>query len=423
MRILWLSIFRAVHTGALLPIIMAVNLHHLNAQASFSVIHAFQGAPRDGATPVSPLIRDLAGSLYGTTKYGGVTDYGTVFKINSAGDTSLLHSFCIETDCAGDGFWPVAGLIQDSSGNLYGTTSEGVGISVHYGTVFRLTPVAPGHWQETILYNFTGGADGFGPVSGVIRDTKGDLYGTAVGSSNKSPLGLVYMLTPAASGPWPETVLHSFTGGLDGSDPMAGLLFDTRGNLYGTTADGGSGQHGVAFELKPGGAEGPWTESELFSFDGGFDGGSPLAKLVIDTDGNLYGTASAGTGNGGGGVVFRLNRSLSDPWSETILHTFCAAPECGDGNDPLAGVVRDSQGNLYGTTNRGGISASPNRYGVVYKIDSLGNETVLYAFTGGTDGSNPMADLIIDKNGTLYGTTSSGGDPTCSCGTVFKIMQ
>jgi uncharacterized repeat protein (TIGR03803 family) len=307
----------------------------------------------------------------------------------------------------------MATLVRDPAGNLYGTTPYG-GVESS-GTVFRLAKTASGTWEETLLHGFTGGADGNGPWGGVIQDASGNLYGTTIGTNGTSPRGVVYKLAPESNAPWPLTVLYSFTGGTDGGGSVAGLLRDSEGNLYGTTEGGGCAgcAHGVVFKVEPAPST-PWHETVLHSFTGGNDGGYSAAGLIMDPEGNLYGTTQS-DGKTEGGVVFKLTPTLI----ETVLHAFCAEPNCADGRAPVAGLVRDAAGNLYGTTLWGGTGAPG--YGVVYKLEPGGNETVLYTFSGAQDGANPAAGLIMDSEGNLYGTTSAGGDPTCKCGTVFKL--
>jgi uncharacterized repeat protein (TIGR03803 family) len=242
--------------------------------------------------------------------------------------------------------------------------------------------------EETVLYTFTGGADGYAPYGGVIRDAAGNLYGTTVlgGAGNG---GVVYTLD--ASGH--QTVLHSFTGGADGSQPYAGVIRDPAGNLYGTTSSGGTGNAGVVYKVDASG-----HETVLYNFTGGSDGSSPLGGVIRDAAGNLYGTTIYG-GISGAGVVYKLDPS----GHETVLHPFTGGT---DGGEPyMVTLLRDSMGNLYGTTSGGGSSWA----GVVFMLDSSGHETVLYSFTGGDDGGAPQSGLIRDSAGNLYGTASRGG--------------
>ena len=380
---------------ALLGLLFVGGAELLGAQA-FSVVHSFNGSP-DGASPSAGLIRDSAGNLYGTTTFGGVSGNGAVFKLNSAGNETVLYSFT----GGSDGAIPEAGLVMDSSGNLYGTTAYG-GASGN-GVVFRVDPAG----NENVLYSFTGGSDGATPEAGLVMDSSGNLYGTTLfGGSAQS--GTVFKLDPAGN----ETVLHSFTGGNDGAYPFAGLIRDSAGNLYGTTNEGGSsdcsGGCGTVFKLDPSG-----NETVLHSFAYYSDGGYPYAGLVIDASGNLYGTAYEG-GPSGYGTVFRLDPS----GNETVLHNFTYS----DGAYPVAGLVRDSSGNLYGTATSGG-AGSP-AVGVVFELDRFGNETVLHTFTGGSDGADPYAGVVQDSSRNLYGTAEYGGSSSdCygGCGTAFKV--
>ncbi len=261
-----------------------------------------------------------------------------------------------------DGAYTFAGLIFDAAGNLYGTTvgggtyaycSDGYGC----GTVFELTPTAGGGWTEQVLYNFGNGTDGVNPYDGLIFDAAGKLYGTTPNGGTYG-YGTVFELTPTESGGWTETVLHSFcsqTDCTDGEAPQAGLIFDTLGNLYGSTTAGGTYTSncnygcGTVFELTPTGG-GAWTEQVLHSFGNGTDGYYPFAGLIFDAAGNLYGTTWAG-GTYGWGTVFELTPT-GGGWTETVLHSF--NDNGTDGILPEAGLIFDAIGNLYGTTPSGG---------------------------------------------------------------------
>src|SRR5208282_327463 len=316
-------------------------------------------------------------------------------------------------------------IVADSAGNLYGTANVGGNQSTKCepwtgfpgcGVVFKLSRNKDGSWKETVLHTFTAGEDGGVPNPGVILDSAGNLYGTTMFGGDHKPIncqaggiyppgcGVVFKLTPTAHGPWEETVLYTFTGGADGSEPGASPIFDSRGNLYGTTGFGGNLSCftygcGVVFKLTPGNG-GPWTESVLYSFNEGSDGGHPyLAGVTVDSQGNLYGIAEYGgdlsvncAGGPGCGVVYQLTPTPSGPWTETVLHAFTGG---ADGGFPLFGVTLDSGGNVYGTTNLGGDTNGPNCQGgpgcgVVYELtqtQGVWNETPLYTFTGGSDGA------------------------------------
>jgi uncharacterized repeat protein (TIGR03803 family) len=352
-----------------------------NGQATQVVLHNFQTPPK-GANPHAGVIRDSAGNLYGTTQGGGASGAGVVFKLSPSGKETVLYSFSGGPDGSG----PVADVIRDSAGNLYGTTQFG---GTGAGVVYQLD--SAGH--ETVLYTFTGGADGCQPTAGVIRDSAGNLYGTTQFCGNGGA-GVIYQLNSSGH----ETVLHTFTGGADGGGPIAGLIRDSAGNLFGTTSTGGTGA-GVVFQL-----DSTNHEKVLYTFTGGADGGRPYAGVIQDSAGNLYGTANSG--GSGAGVVFKLDKTHH----QTVLYSFTGGP---DGGLPYAGVIHDSAGNLYGTTTFGAEGA-----GVVFKLDTTGHETVLYSFANGTDGGNPYGGVIRDSAGDLYGTTAGG---PFNAGGVFKL--
>jgi uncharacterized repeat protein (TIGR03803 family) len=316
-----------------------------------TVLYNFLCAPGDGAYPAAALVRDSAGNLYGTTSGGGAfgPGFGTVFKLDPAGHETVLHSFNFD---GVDGAYPYAGLLMDPAGNLYGTTNGG-GPS-GYGTVFKLDPAG----NETILYSFTGGSDGAFPYAGLIADSSHNLFGTTYGGGTSSNCnggcGSVFKLDPSGT----ETVLHSFTGGSDGSVPYAGLIMDSSGNLYGTTSSyGATSGFGTVFKLLPSGAE-----TVLYRFTGGNDGATPFASLVRDPSGNLFGTTYEG-GASNVGTVFRVDPA----GKETVLHSFTSTST--DGYKPFAGLVPGPSGNLYGTTEFGGSSSNCNGgCGTVFKL-------------------------------------------------------
>jgi uncharacterized repeat protein (TIGR03803 family) len=332
-----------------------------------SILHAFTGGA-DGAAPYAGVILDATGNLYGTTSSGGsgaCPGCGVVFKLAPNPDgtwtESVLHNF---TFGGADGRYPAAGLTFDAAGDLYGTTEAGG--TYNGGVVFELEPNPDGTWTESVLYSLDRnlGAQG-APGAGLIFDGAGNLYGTTNGNGESAcDCGTVFKLAPNPEGTWTGTVLYSFTGGADGGGPSAGLIFDAAGNLYGTTEWDGADGRGVVFKLAPNPDE-TWTESVLYSFTGGADGAYPFAGLVFDAAGNLYGTTfgggtySAFCRGFGCGVVFKLSPSSSG-WSETVLHTFI-----GFGKYPQGGVIFDPAGNLYGTTNDGNHAYN---YGLVFEI-------------------------------------------------------
>jgi uncharacterized repeat protein (TIGR03803 family) len=390
---------------------------------TFTVLYTFTGGA-DGEFPSASPIRDWAGNLYSTTvnggddlscSYSGIPGCGVVFKLDPTGKETVLYTFT----GGADGGVP-SGLIRDREGNLYGTTLGGGSSSLAAGTVFKVDNT--GH--ETVLHSFCSAAncaDGNTPNAGVIRDEEGNLYGTTIGGGEfcieQSGCGVVFKLDRAGQ----ETVLYNFCPNgygncTDGSAPSSGLIRDAVGNLYGTTLGGGANGDGTVFKLDPTG-----RETVLHSFAGGADGSYVVAGLILDEEGNLYGT-TAGGGSGGGGTVFKVDPA----GKEKVLYSFTGGTDGGWPN----GLIRDEQGNLYGTTLFGGLApaSSPcgvSFCGVVFKLEPTGKETVLYSFTGGADGANPSAALLRDFAGNLYGTASSGGDLSCfppyGCGVVFKL--
>ncbi len=379
-------------------ILTSVLLAEAPARAqTFKVLYTFTNTA-NGFQPDAGLFRDAAGTLYGTTQYGGTAGgYGTVFQLDPNGDESVLYSFAGTPDAED----PYAGLIRDKAGNLYGTTIYG-GTNGGYGTVFKLAPDG----KETVLYSFAGTPDGTDPYGGLVRDGAGTLYGTTIFGGTAGGFGTVFKLNAAGK----LTLLHSFSGTPDGEDPYGGLVRDSSGNLYGTSLYGGNaGGYGTVFKVNKAG-----KLTLLHSFSGTPDGVNPRDGLVRDKAGNLYGTTIYGGTGGGYGTVFKL----SPAGKLTLLHSFSGNP---DGVNPYARLARDSAGNLYGTTFYGGTFG----YGTVFKVSKAGKLTLLHSFNYAPDGGNLIGGLVLDKAGNLYGTTSAGGDTSCGfsgCGTVFEIM-
>jgi uncharacterized repeat protein (TIGR03803 family) len=307
-----------------------------------------------------------------------------------------------------DGYAPYAGLISDLGGNLYGMTA--LGGAYGNGAVFKLTRSSNGQWTEILLHSFNGG-DGNYPLASLIFDLSGNLYGTT-GQGGAYGNGTVFQLTSSSNGQWTETVLYSFNSRPDGSLPDGRLIFGGAGNLYGTTSNGGARAAGTVFKLTPN-SNGQWTETVLYSFQGeGGDGGIPLAGLIFDGAGNLYGTTNGG-GVYGAGTVFQLTPS----GTETVLHSFFNDGE--DGFLPYyVDLTFDLRGNLYGTTEKGGVYGNGTLFELTPSSNGQWTETVLHSFSG-LDGSNPMAGLIFDLKDNLYGTTAQGG--AYGYGAVFKL--
>jgi uncharacterized repeat protein (TIGR03803 family) len=382
------------------------------AASKETVLYSFKDNGTDGRLPLAGLISDDAGNLYGTTGEGGVSNMGTVFELeHGTWAEKVLYSFAGGTD----GESPAAALIFDLAGNLYGTTELG-GAYGAYGTVFELAPGTGGRWTETVLHSFGKGKDGQAPEASLIFDAAGNLYGTTYGGGAHAD-GTVFALTPGTNGKWTEKVLHSFDF-WDGETPVASLVFDAGGNLYGTTSSGN--RLGTAFQLAPS-ADGKWTARVLAS-----EIGAPCAPLIFDSAGNLYGTSSGGA-RYPVGDAFQLIPGAGGTWTEKVIHGF----DGYSGGHPQGGLIFDTAGNLYGTTTNGG-TGKPNA-GVVFELspgaDGTWVETVLHRFQrNGKDGANPYGELVRDSAGNLYGTTLQGGSPVSGCngsgcGTVFEITQ
>lgn len=423
-------------------LMIVASISSLNAQErspswTLTPLYTFLGEA-DGASP-SEVGLDPAGNPYSIAAYGGDAGCGqsggcgVAFKLNARGHESILHTFTAPPDGANS----YVGLLRDSSGVFYGETYDGGSNGV--GIIFKLTPpptvcasvLCP--WHETILHQFSGGSgDGANPEGDLIGDSSGNIYGTTTAGGSTGS-GTVFKLDPAGN----ESVLYSFRGHpADGAIPYGALVRDQAGNLYGTTSGGGTSGPGTVFELSPSGSG--WTEQVLYDFTGGSDGGAPFAGLIADEQGNLYGTTYFGGDSPCGcGVVFELSPNLNGTWSETVLYIFTGVP---DGGEPEAALIRDSAGNLYSTTNEGGIATGcpfgSGGCGTVFELSPNGSgwtESMRYSFTGGADGSSPFGPVTMDVYGNLYGAAFNGGDlnsnnPACTffgtqvgCGVVFKL--
>ena len=328
----------------------------------------------------------------------------------AASNGKLVYSF----SGFNDGSDPAAQLVFDASGNGYGTTVSGGFFG--FGTVFELVRQPGGGFQETVLYNFSGGFDGKNPYGGVAFDGNGNLFGTTVaggvgGLCSGDGCGVVFELTNNG-GNWTEIPVYNFTGGDDGFGPGGGVVFDKAGNLYGTTPDGGKFGAGVVYQLSPGST---WTQTVIHAFTGGNDGAvGSLGSLLIDGSGNLYGVSELG-GAHGAGTIFRASPAGGGKWQFTTVYGFKGTPDAGF---PYGGLITGGKNDLYGTTYYGGAAGA----GAIFRYDgNTKKESVLYSFQGGTDGSGSTSTLVFDAVGNLYGTTSTGGFPPCDCGTVFEL--
>ena len=401
---------------------------------------------------VAGMAIDPAGNVYGVTFGTGACSVGcgSVFKLvkQSSGGFKYQTLYNFKGDLAGDGSNPYGTPILDSAGNIYGTTMGG-GFGLQSGVVYKLTPTGNGKYTETVLHEFGafGTDDGSEPFSTLAFDSAGNLYGTTNlggggvgGTFCLNGCGTVFKLTPNADGTWTEGVIHSFpgsAGSTDGQNPHGVVVFDSKGNLWGTTQNGGNMEAclqfidvtgcGTVFELTPQ-ADGTWTESFLFQFDGEPTGFNPWDGMVIDKAGNLYGMTT--NGGGGNGAVFKLTPQAQGGVKETIVHAFAVCgTTCPDGGNPENGITIDTAGNLYGTTDLGGGGGSATGDGTVFKLTRNANGTftehILHRFTGGSDGGFPLDDHVaVDANGNVFGTTLNGGEiGLCplGCGVVFEI--
>ena len=402
---------------------------------TYKVLYNFTGGS-DGAYPVAGLTMDANGTLYGITREGGLqtqycyTGCGTVFKLVPRGSGWLFSSIYKFQDSP-DGSSPEGALVVTQDGALIGTTVSG---GYGDGTVFKLTPPAtPCHnascpWTETVIYCFSG-SDGLAPKAGLVLDPDGNLYGTTMSGGSGScyyGCGTAYKLSPAGDA-WNYQLVYAFQGQGDGSAPAAGLTFDSAGALYGT-AMGGTPPAGTVFQLVR--SESGWSENLLYRFLAREDGATPYAGVILDSRGNVYGTTPGsgpgpGLGAGSGGTVFELSPSIGD-WIFSLVHSFTQPPRGLGQAGPWAKLVMDPGGNLYGTTYREGAYLAGN----VFKLTPVNGSwiyTSVYDFTGGIDGGYPMSDIILDAQGNLYGTAAAGGTGSAcpngswGCGVVWQI--
>lgn len=426
---------RVVLAAMLLPALAA-------AQGPDSILYTFQ-AVNDGSNPRSVLVADSAGNLYGTTFSGGLDDAGTVFELSPAGGGTWKETILFNFSFAqlGNGTGPSAGLVMDKNGNLFGTTW--IGGTGGGGNVFELSPPgSPGEpWSFQEIYDFSGTNDGWSPQAGLAFDSAGNLYGTTtVGGNNLTRCmggcGTVFRLTPPKSGSgfWKELILYNFpgTGGEDGvGGSESGVTVGPDGSVYGTTLSNptkAKGRLGNIFRLTPkGNKKGTCKFSVVYKFDPPPDGFGPAGGVALDPQGNIYGTTYAG-GSSDSGTVFQLLKGPDGIFTENILYSF---QNGADGAFPLADLIMDGAGNLYGTASMGGnFACTSYGCGVVFEVSPPSQqggswtESTLHAFAGGSDGLSPFRGLTFGLNGQLYGTTDDGGSFSCGgfgCGTVYSV--
>jgi uncharacterized repeat protein (TIGR03803 family) len=379
------------------------------AKASEQVLYSFTGG-YDGGNAATGLVLDRHGNLYGTTAAGGTSLCGTIFKLtpkaNPPWSETVLHNF----SCYSDGKDPHGGVTFDPNGNLDGTTvaggTGGFCASDGCGVVYSLHGLT-----EHVLYNFKGGNDGFGPGGGVAYDSKGNVFGTTPDGGAFSS-GVVYEISRDARR-FHDHVIHAFTGGKDGAVGSLGLLLrDSAGNFYGVTElGGGTPNAGTVFRISPVGTK--WSFTTLYRFRGMPDASGPYGGLIADGSGNLYGTTYYGGANGIG-TVFELKAIARGKYRERVLYSFKGGT---DGSSPTSTLLLGSTGQLYGTTSAGGGSCD---CGTIFALDPVsGKETVLHSFGGTSDGTYPYYGMVSDGSGNLYGTTVAGG--SFGQGTVFKF--
>jgi uncharacterized repeat protein (TIGR03803 family) len=413
-----------IAVNLLATLILAAATQSAQAQ-TFTVLHNFTGGG-DGAAPLAGLTRDAGGNFYGTAYNGGYTGgtcapygCGTVFKLSNKGSgwvLTPLYSF----QGSNDGAYPSARVILGPDGSLYGTTGYGGSSGCRgtgCGTVFNLRPQAAAcktalcPWSESVLYRFMEGGNDYIPGPGdLVFDQRGNIYGSTTqrGGFSCGGSGAVYELVHSGSG-WTERALYSFGGGSDGGCPNGGVIFDHAGNLYGTSVfGGGGGAGGTVFELTPSGPG--WAENTLYALQNGSDGESAYGGLLFDGSGNLFGSTSTG-GQRGGGTVFELSY-LNGSWKFILLYSLAG----GGGSE--ASLAMDAAGNLYGTAINDGTYGE----GSVFRLTPSGGGwtyTSLHDFSGGSDGGYPWGSVTLDVNGHLYGTTQRGG--LNNLGVVWEI--
>jgi uncharacterized repeat protein (TIGR03803 family) len=443
-----------------------------NAAVTFTTIFKFSGT--DGAGGLGPLFRTGAGVLFGATTYGGITSSacpvnsvspggcGTVFRLTppAPGKTAWARATLYKFKGGADGKNPFNVQILNGSGALVGTTVNGGATSCEggCGNVYKLTPPAAGQtaWTKTVLYPFNG-TDGSNPYGSLLLDPSGALFGTTYrGVPQPSGgycfdfrigCGSVFKLTPPAAGQtkWVRTLIYAFKGGADGALPIAaGLMRDSAGKLYGTTAAGGDTSAcpysfqiscGVVYRLTPPVAgQTKWLATTLYAFKGGTDGDTPYTddQLLRSANGVLYGATLNG-GAVGFGTIFSLTPPAAGQtkWTKRILYSFKGG---ADGAQPYAGLVSDASGALYGTAGSGGSSACTSGCGLIFKLTppaaghTAWTKTLVHNFTG-ADGARPVSRLIPGGTGIFYGMTNAGGSNVCpatsvspgGCGTIFKL--
>jgi uncharacterized repeat protein (TIGR03803 family) len=389
------------------------------AQGTEKIVHVFGLSSNvGGVNPYGGVVLDSAGNLYGTTNYGGAKGFGMVFEMSRGDNGQWIEKGIDNFGEIGDdeAYGPIGGLVFDQVGNLYGTTIGG-GTNGEGGTLFELSPAANGKWISRTLYAFGNGMDGKDPRSTLIFDAAGNLYGTTVSGGTYGE-GTVFRLSRVSGGDWQESVLYSFgTTSADAGQPNQPVAIDALGNIWGTTQEMGAYDLGAIYELSPN-SSGGWTETIIHDFAGGADGAYPQCGLIFDASGNLYGTVGNGGANGNG-YVFELSPS-DGGWTMTTLHNFDGV----DGFGAIGNLVFGPSGILYGVTWQGGSFGDGNVYALRPTADGTWREENLHSFHGGPQGCEPDAGVALDSAGNLYGTTlyCGSGQGVDGSGVVFEIV-
>ena len=365
----------------------------------------------EGEYADTDLETDSAGNIYGTTVLGGDFGSGTVFQLSPT-PNGWVHTVLYSFTGGADGGEPYKGVTIDREGNLYGTAVTGGSGSCEggCGVAYKLTN-SGGNWTQTVIHAFTGGDDGSGPGARLTVDRGGNIYGMApTGGANG--LGTIYKISQAGAA-WTFKVIHTFTGGDDGATGSAGRMVLRRARLYGAATTGGAHGSGVIFELSPR-AVGEWDFRAIYAFKGQPDGSFPYGALLFAGSGKIYGTTYYG-GTNGIGAVYELSPRRNGEWNENVIYSF---QEGSDGNSPISNLVFDPAGNLYGTTSEGGLGS-----GTIFKLSPIGGgqwtETVVHPFQGPPDGAFAYNGMVVDRLGNFYGATVHGGKN--DDGSVYKF--
>jgi len=379
------------------------------AAVTTDVILSFE--EHEGEYADTDLETDSAGNIYGTTVLGGDFGSGTVFQLSPT-PNGWVHTVLYSFTGGADGGEPYKGVTIDREGNLYGTAVTGGSGSCEggCGVAYKLTN-SGGNWTQTVIHAFTGGDDGSGPGARLTVDRGGNIYGMApTGGANG--LGTIYKISQAGAA-WTFKVIHTFTGGDDGATGSAGRMVLRRARLYGAATTGGAHGSGVIFELSPR-AVGEWDFRAIYAFKGQPDGSFPYGALLFAGSGKIYGTTYYG-GTSGIGAVYELSPRRNGEWNENVIYSF---QEGSDGNSPISNLVFDPAGNLYGTTSEGGLGS-----GTIFKLSPIGGgqwtETVVHPFQGPPDGAFAYNGMVVDRLGNFYGATVHGGKN--DDGSVYKF--